>query len=252
MNKYVDAGAHGIFSFPKQDKLISTVLHFNKVWEQSEWDFIKDNLKSGQNCINLGAHVGFFTCLMSQIVGGDGKVWSFEPNPELVECLKDNVFRLGKGNVEIFPYAASNKNEDSEMFINLHNTADNRLFDFSLTDDQKFFDKKIAVKSVKVDDIIVDKKIDFVLSDCQGWDFFALEGMDKIIKRDMPTILLEIAPYWLEKLNVDYGTIIKQYEEMGYSVSCIGHPNILSAQEAIDHLANRQGDYNIDLILEKK
>lgn len=252
MSKHVDAGSQGIFLFPEQDRLISTVLGAKKIWAPEDWNFIKANLKEGSNCVNLGAHVGVFTCLMSQIVGENGHVWSFEPNPELVECLNDNVGRLGKGNVTVFPYAASNQNIDTTMFINTINTGDNRLFNFDLTGDEKYFDKEIEIKAVKVDDLIMDKKIDFVLSDCQGWDFFALEGMKDIIERDMPLVVVEVVPVWLKELGVDYAAIINDYEILGYSITCMQLPHIRSAKRIIEFLNSFIGEEHVDLILEKK
>jgi len=43
---------------------------------------------------NIGAHIGFFTLILSRLVGPEGGVIAFEPNPEvrkrLVEYLSLN------------------------------------------------------------------------------------------------------------------------------------------------------------------
>ena len=48
-------------------------------------------LREGDHAIDVGANVGFFTLLMSQIVGKTGKVTAFEPAPNNLRKLYENL-----------------------------------------------------------------------------------------------------------------------------------------------------------------
>ncbi len=48
-------------------------------------------LRAEDNCVDVGACVGFFTLLMSQLVGPKGTVVSVEPSPDNLERLKRNL-----------------------------------------------------------------------------------------------------------------------------------------------------------------
>jgi len=41
--------------------------------------------------MDLGANIGFFTLLMGSLVGSEGQVHSFEPNPHVKKRLVENV-----------------------------------------------------------------------------------------------------------------------------------------------------------------
>ena len=48
-------------------------------------------LRPGDNCVDVGACVGFFTLLMSQLVGESGKVVAVEPGLDNLERLRTNL-----------------------------------------------------------------------------------------------------------------------------------------------------------------
>lgn len=52
---------------------------------------ITDLVKSGETVIDVGANRGAFTFVASHVVGCDGKVISFEPNPNTVKTLEDEI-----------------------------------------------------------------------------------------------------------------------------------------------------------------
>lgn len=53
--------------------------------------YIIQTLKPGQTALDVGAHVGFYTLLMSHCVGQTGRVVAFEPSQSTIRYLRDNT-----------------------------------------------------------------------------------------------------------------------------------------------------------------
>lgn len=63
-------------------------------WNPDEYDAFRDDVRSGDVVLDLGANVGAYTVLFAQWTGDSGRVFAFEPAPEprraLIEMLKAN------------------------------------------------------------------------------------------------------------------------------------------------------------------
>jgi FkbM family methyltransferase len=57
-------------------------------WEYHVTEFIARNVSAGATVLDLGANFGYFTLLMADLVGDDGVVYAFEPNPVAVQALR--------------------------------------------------------------------------------------------------------------------------------------------------------------------
>jgi FkbM family methyltransferase len=84
--------------------------------------FLHEKLKELRNwsglCVwDVGAHFGYHTLCLAQLVGADGRVAAFEPNPALAERLNRNAARNPEltAAIEIEPVAVSDSNGRAEM-----------------------------------------------------------------------------------------------------------------------------------------
>ena len=150
-------------------------------------DFFKKNIKEGDVVIDLGAHIGYFTCLFAQLVGKSGKVFSFEPEPNNFKLLKKNVEVNGYNQVTIEQKAVSDVKDMIKMYIS-NSPKDHRIYD---THDGK---ESIEIESIRLDEYFKDfnKKINVVKSNIQGADFAAFQGMKSTIEKSKLNIILAL------------------------------------------------------------
>jgi len=73
--------------------------------ERYETSLLKAVLRRGMVCWDIGANIGYYTCLLGQAVGATGRVIAFEPARETRERLAHNVSLNQLGNVEVSPLA---------------------------------------------------------------------------------------------------------------------------------------------------
>ena len=64
-------------------------------------EVLAEKLKPGMVFYDLGANIGFFSLLAARLVGATGKVFSFEPDPEIAGRLRRNIARNGFTNATV-------------------------------------------------------------------------------------------------------------------------------------------------------
>lgn len=155
-------------------------------------NFLLRFLKEGDTILDVGAHVGFYSMLSSELVGEKGRVYSFEPTPWTYEILKQNTEKLI--NVTLNNNAVSNKKEiisfrDYGYGYGAYNTAHK---------EGAILKKKaetINIETVVLDEYCKGKNIvpDFIKLDAEGYEYAILQGMVNILEVNRPVVTLEVA-----------------------------------------------------------
>lgn len=68
--------------------------------------FIRSCLKTGSIFVDVSANIGYYTLIVSKLVGSQGHVYSIEPIPTTATILKANVRLNSCSNVSIYNMAA--------------------------------------------------------------------------------------------------------------------------------------------------
>src|ERR1700744_4417508 len=69
----------------------------------------------GATVIDIGANKGIYCFWLSRAVGRSGKVWAFEPQPEMVNYIKSRKRSFGLDNVEITLTALSDHRGTAQL-----------------------------------------------------------------------------------------------------------------------------------------
>ena len=93
------------------------------IHETDVQSFIAKTVKPGMKVYNIGAHAGFFALILSRLVGPEGKVIAFEPNPEVRKRLVEHLSLNGlNGRVRVEDYALGDFDGDARFSLSLSNT----------------------------------------------------------------------------------------------------------------------------------
>ena len=74
-----------------RDVSISPHIIIEGVWEEHVETVLKRIVRRGMHVIEIGANVGYFTVMLAHSVGSAGSVAAFEPDPILVQLVRDNL-----------------------------------------------------------------------------------------------------------------------------------------------------------------
>ena len=70
------------------DERLGIQLQMNGYWEMGITEYMARTIKPGMHVIDIGANYGYFSMLMSTLVGPKGRVYALEANPYLCSLIK--------------------------------------------------------------------------------------------------------------------------------------------------------------------
>ena len=149
-------------------------------------EIMKKYLQKASNCIDIGAHVGFFTDETLSIAPEDGH-YAFEPIPELAKLLKKKY----ANKVKVYDIALSDRKGMTVFKFVESNPGYSGLKERKYDRPNEIV-KDIVVKTDLLDEIIPSgEKIDFIKIDVEGAELQVLKGGMELIRRNKPVIIFE-------------------------------------------------------------
>ena len=209
-------------------------MHLNPRWERGYYlgiheldvqSCIAKIVRPGMKVYDIGAHLGFFALILNRLVGPEGQVVAFEPNPEvrkrLIEHLSLNSLNRG---VRVEEYALGDFDGDARFSLSLSNT-------------QGRFEDLPHVKGASVINVCckrLDKYVeesgcspDFILMDVEHAEGRVLRGMFKTIETHRPLMVIEThGPEAIEETWVE----LKKHQ---YELATIPDLRIVASSELV-------------------
>lgn len=144
-------------------------------------------IKPGDSVLDLGANEGFHAKEFSRLVGDQGKVHAFEPNPELWSDLS------AIPNVRLWPYAVGSRTSVETFFLPIGHHQVGSLVDARDFMGQDTPMKMLSVVLASVDSLpeAIEKPITFVKIDIERYEEQAMRGAAITLMRDKPIIIYE-------------------------------------------------------------
>lgn len=168
----------------------------NKLWEDWLEKYIKEAYVENTNMIDVGAHIGTFSLLMSKYISKNSNIYSFEP--VYSEFLLKNVLENNlTEKIKIFPIGLSNKSEKLRGgFINFLKKTNYGFTQIDKLDKLDKLDKidensQLYIDVKTLDSLNIDN-VSFIKIDVEGSERMVLEGAINTIIKNLPTILIEI------------------------------------------------------------
>jgi FkbM family methyltransferase len=241
----------------RPDRHISTHLWRYRIWEPSVTSWMLSIIRTGQNVVDVGAHIGYFTIIMALLVGQGGRVFAFEPEPGNLRLLRKNLNFNAIHNVTVESKAVSDRAGRAELHMSADNTGDHRLYASAPGR------KVCVVETVALDDYFqsLARPVHFVKIGAQGLEPKILDGMASLIARNRQclTVLLEFAPGLLTCAGHDLADFLDSLELLQATVfwlnkSDAGAPMIRATSSDLRVIANiilrtKEEDYSADLVL---
>lgn len=155
---------------------------------EPEYKIIEDLIKFGDWVVDIGANVGHYTKLFSDLVGPQGRVLAFEPVPTTFSLLAANVQLFEHANVTLFNTAVSDKMRMVGVSIPKFSTGLRNYYQAHLSPTA---DSALNVLALSLDQLIWNQRIALVKIDVEGYESMVLSGMQSIITKNHPILIVE-------------------------------------------------------------
>ena len=160
-----------------------------------------------RNFIDVGANIGYFSCLMSKLAGPAGKVLAIEPEPQNLKLLDQNLKINNLTNVVVHPCAVG-ASEGSAM-LGLYKSSNRGRH--SIVDADAKSQIKVPVRTL--DHLAKDfgqniNSWSLVKIDVEGYEGFVIEGAKETLPR-IETLVMEFSPGLLNKAGTDPASILR-------------------------------------------
>jgi len=183
-------------------------------YERELVQLMKRTLKSGMTVLDVGANIGYFSALASGLVGDSGQVHAFEPMPQNLSRLRQNLssFRWAHP----YPYAVGNATGKAVIYFNESEAGWASLL---ISNDLK---RRDEIDVIRLDDWVRDhgvNRIDFMKMDIEGGEFHALQGAQEMLSRFRPVIVAELNAVCLARAHRKPEDVLALLRGLGYGCS---------------------------------
>jgi len=186
---------HFELAIDKQDISVSAPLKQGE-YELHLLEFFRERLKPGMTFIDIGANVGLYSMFAARIVGGNGKVFSFEPNSENCRLIMLSKYRNEFENVTVYPMALGNKT--GHAFFSTHIGSNGGLI--ANTQETLWNPSCVVVPVVRLQDIVTER-VDAIKMDVEGAEGLVIEGARELIEKYRPIVTSEFSLEMLPRVS---------------------------------------------------
>jgi FkbM family methyltransferase len=202
------------------DSKDSLRLSFSEYFEPFETELVKNEIKNGYRILDIGANIGYYTLIIADLIGKNGLVYAFEPEPKNFKLLEKNIQINNLKNVVLYNKAASNFNGYIDFYINKTTEGGHSIYKSANSED-----RPIQVEAIKLDDCITDK-IDFVKIDVEGAEGEVLLGMQNILKNNQKIkLIIEFHPRSLNKSSFNANQYLDLLVMLGFKLYNVNERN---------------------------
>lgn len=149
-------------------------------------------LRRGDAVVDGGANYGYWTLVASKFTGPEGRIFSFEANPNTASRLSANISASGCRNVHVYSLALGAEEGTAEI----HAAADNPIAGHASLHRHEGWgwSDSVRVQLTPLDHVAIKDNwpsVRLIKLDIEGAELSALQGMRQILVRDKPYLTIE-------------------------------------------------------------
>ena len=157
---------------------------FSEIWLENA--YLKNfKLKTNSTIIDIGAHIGLFSILVSNICK-NGMIYSYEPEKENYNLLNTNLKNNNIKNINFNNLGVASKNGIMKLYFNKNDFAGHSLYRKS--------EHSVDIKTISIDDIFLKNNLlqcDLLKLDCEGGEYDIIMNLSEAILEKINAICIE-------------------------------------------------------------
>jgi FkbM family methyltransferase len=165
--------------------------------EEPDLIVVRELVQPGTIAVDLGANIGTYTKVLSDLVGPAGTVISVEPVPQTFEVLSRIVQSLGMCNVSCINAAISDSDGEVVMELPNYDTGGINFYQAKVvaSSEKRVVGsrRQVVVPALRLDTLVGETGIvGFVKCDVEGHELACLSGAEMVLNSHSPAWLVEV------------------------------------------------------------
>jgi FkbM family methyltransferase len=148
-------------------------------------------LQTGGVFYDVGAHIGILSMFAAQLVGKQGAVFAFEPDPQNAKRIDEHVSRNMLGQLQVVPYAVWSSPGCLQFArASAHSSRNQGAV---VTDSRANGENTIEVEAIALDDFAKRHLSPTLIKvDVEGAEIDVLRGSEEIFAQTRPVLICEV------------------------------------------------------------
>jgi FkbM family methyltransferase len=205
----------GVFKVDCQDMIQRAIFHYG-VWEPNLTVWMRRRLQPGDGFLDVGANIGYFSVMASELVGPRGCVVAVEPSPSTLALLRENLRMSGAERVRVLAMAASDQRGElalqqaASINIGMTETLD--------AASHAHLPKVPAMPLAEVLTSVEVERLRLIKIDTEGAELLALRGLMPLVEklRHDCEWVVEVSPQRLQERGYSAQALIEMMTSRGY------------------------------------
>lgn len=206
------------FAVDTQD-LIQRYLYLFGVWEPRMTQWLRRRLAPGDTFVDVGANIGYFSVLASQLVGPEGRVVAIEASQDFQDRLAQNAHLNDCTNIRAVHTAVSDKQQTLTFILaSSNNMGANSIVPYDGPAESTFDIEAFPLPDVLEEDEIARARV--VKVDVEGAEGSVVRGMAPLLDKLRPDaeVTVEVTPERMAQLGDDVVELLDTMREAGFNV----------------------------------
>jgi FkbM family methyltransferase len=218
---------------------------YANAFERDERRILDALVREGSTVIDIGANIGFYTCLFAAAVGPRGRVLAFEPTPVTFAALQENVRRNGFGNVEVQEVALSDRAGTATFHV-FPQGADAYNSLGASTAWGTVSAEEVTVRTAPLDELLAaipPASISVVKIDVEGAEALVLSGGSRFFERlEETVVMIELNEEAARQCGSTIREVLDRMQSLGYAAHHLTDAGQLAPidEPALAHLMSMQ------------
>jgi FkbM family methyltransferase len=182
-------------------------------------------LRPGDRVADIGANVGEITLLCSRLVGPEGVVDAFEPNPRCAERIESAIARNRIGNIRLHRKGLASQEAELSLSVPSDNSGEGTLVGEGafVRGGAAGADAGVRVETFRVPVGVGDtelaadpRPVNLIKIDVEGFEYDVLAGLSRILAEQKPLVTTEVAAEHLARAGKTPADLFESMGRLGY------------------------------------
>jgi FkbM family methyltransferase len=220
----------------EQDRHVSRRIREEGVWEPYETSLLLSLLRQGDVFVDVGANIGYFSLLAASLVGEQGAVFAFEPDPDNYRLLLANAELNGmEHRITAVEAALSDAAGEGQLYLSADNLGDHQVYA------GEGLRNSLPIDLYQGSQYLAERlqRMDLVKVDTQGSEFHVIAGLMPLLEEldPKPRLIIELTPHSLRQAGASGRALIELLATLGQSMWIIDHTKGQLAASSAEELA---------------